>query len=180
MFNRGGKDLEGHRRRPLSCTGFEAARVWTIMETSVVRVGANLALDLDLECLLLLLILLHYCRRRDRRRHRMMWVRPIFPTAARPVRADFFDEMRSSSDRVSFFRYLRMTPATFDYLLGEVARFARQKRSYSAAFFKELFSFLGSQLKEKYSTPSPQTHGMNERMNIVLPWPKNRYSRRYS
>ena len=39
------------------------------------------------------------------------------------------DEMRSSSDH-SFFRYLRMTPATFDYLLGEEARFARKKRSY--------------------------------------------------
>ena len=100
------------------------------METSVVRVGANLALDLDLEYLLLLLILLRYRRRRDRRRHRTMWVRPIFQRRQDRSELVLFDEMRSSSDHSSFFRYLRMTPATFDYLLGEVARFARQKRSY--------------------------------------------------
>ena len=76
MLNRGGKDLGGPRRRPLSGTGFGAVRVWTIMETSVVRVGANLALDL--EYLLLLLTLLRYRRRRDRRRHRTVWVRLIF------------------------------------------------------------------------------------------------------
>ena len=47
--------IASDRRRPLSCIGLGAVRVWTIMEKSVVRVSASLDLDLDLEYLLLLL-----------------------------------------------------------------------------------------------------------------------------
>ena len=119
------RDFGAQRRTKLGC-------VKTMDGGSVVQLDfpARLSASLDIEYLLLLLIWLRYRRRRDRRRIRTMWVRPIFQRRQDRSELVLFEEMRSSEDHSSFFKYVRMTPRTFDFLLSEIDRVARQRRRY--------------------------------------------------
>lgn len=96
-----------------------------------------------LEYLLLLLLLLRV-RRRHRQspvpRLRTMWVRPIYQRRHQRSELLLVHEMRAL-DHPSHFKYLRMTPSTFDYLLQKIGPVMKHRRRYRSTIRPNLSNF---------------------------------------
>jgi len=107
--------------------------------------------------LLLFVIRCRRCKRLKRQKHRFC-TREICTRRADLGEWNLFKEMYNH-DHESFFRYFRMTPVKFDYILTLINRYISAATTDQA--FSEIFTFLNSFNLVLYSTCLPHTSSIN-------------------